>query len=104
SYADRVLGKLTADPLIDRAAAAIGRYSPEDRPRGVAFAVRQLMDRLSLRGVELSPALLRTLAKEPPEALLREGYDGLERDGPLPALLELFEELISGVRRSADAI
>lgn len=103
-YEDHVLGRIDADRMFERAADALRRYAEKDRPRGLAYVVRQLHERLGLGGVEVPPAAVRGLLSTPADQLHAEGYESLSRDGPLPLLLQQIEELIRAFRRLADVL
>jgi hypothetical protein len=102
TYEDLVLGKVYADRTLERAADALRRYQGRERDRGLAFVVNQMRERAGFAGVNLSPAVLRGLRREPPDRLLAEGWHLLQRDGPSVLLVRLYEELIAAARRTAD--
>lgn len=104
SYEDHVLGKLYSDWTFERAGDALKKYKDKDRVRGVAYVVNQLRERTGLPGVTLPPAVIRALQTVNPDEVLRAGWDGLERDGPLPLLVELYEALVAAGRRMAEAL
>ncbi len=104
NYEDHLLGKVYADWTFERAADALRRYPEADRPRGVAFVVRQLRERGRLGGVELSPAVVRGLLAQPPDQVLTAGYDSLAADGPMPLLVAHYEWLVSVARRMAEVL
>ncbi len=104
TYEDHVVGKVYADRTFERASDALRRYPEKDRGRGLAFVVRQFRERAGIGGVELSPAVLRTMLTARPEDLLTEGYESFTRDGPHPYLVRQYEELISAVRRVAEVL
>jgi len=104
SYEDHVLGKLYADWLFERAGDALRRYADKDRPRGLAYIIRQIRERGGLGGVLLSPAILRGMLGEDGEKLLRQGRDDLQREGPLPLLVSQYHELIAAARRMAEVL
>jgi hypothetical protein len=101
AYEDHVLGKLYADTSFERAGDAVRRYQGRDRTRGLAFLVNQLMRRANLSGVHFSPAILKALRTRTPEEVLAAGWDSLNQLGPLPVLVELYEELTTKVRSVA---
>ncbi len=101
TYEDHVLGKLYADTSFERAGDAVRRQPGRDRTRGLAFLVNQLMRRANLSGVHFSPAILKGLRTRAPEEVLAAGWDSLNQWGPLPLLVELYEELTTKVRSVA---
>jgi hypothetical protein len=54
--------------------------------------------------VQLNPAVLKTLLREPPEHVLQEGWNILLREGILPLLVEAYESLIAAGRRMAEML
>lgn len=104
NYEDHLLGKINADWTFERAADALRRYAEKDRPRGIAFVVRQLRERGKLGGVELSPAVIRGLLAMQPDQVLAAGYDSLAADGPMPLLVKQYEALVSAARRMAEVL
>ncbi|QEL17361.1 hypothetical protein [Limnoglobus roseus] len=104
NYEDHVLGKVYADWTFERAADALRRYEGKDRARGLAFVVKQFRERAGVGGVDLSPAIVRTMLSTKPDDLLSEGYESFTRDGPHPFLVRQYEELISAVRRMAEVL
>ncbi len=104
NYLHHVLGKFYADPAFERAGHALARYAPADRPRGLAFLLRQFRERAGLGGVEFSNAVIRSLRQMNPNDLLAEGAASLAQDGPLPLLKSQIEELVSAVRRLPDVL
>lgn len=104
TYEDHVLGKLYADWTFERASDALRRYDPKDRPRGLAYVVRQIRDRGGIGGAELSPAVIRGLLSSNPEDVLTQAWDGLMRDGPMPLLVGQYEGLVAAARRMAEVL
>lgn len=104
TYEDHLLGKLYSDWLFERASDALRRYAEKDRPRGLAYVIRQFRERGGIGGVELSPAVIRGLLSSNPEELLVQAWDGLMRTGPLSLLVEQYEELASASRRMAEVL
>ena len=104
SYEDHVLGKLYADWLFERAGDALRRYTDKERPRGLAYIVRQIRERGGLGGVELSPAVIRGLLSVNSEKLLAEARDDLQTHGPLPLLVTQYQELVAAARRMAEVL
>jgi hypothetical protein len=103
-YEDHLLGKLYADWTFERASDALRRYKDRDRVKGLAYVVRQFRGRAKLGGVDLSPAVIRTLLAANPEELLAQGYESFERAGPLPLLMQQYEELVRAARRTAEVL
>jgi hypothetical protein len=104
AYEDQVLGKAYADPTFERAGDALRRYQGRDRARGLAFVVNQFRERAGFGGVHLSPGVIKGLQREPPERLLAEAEESLARVGPLPLLLDLYEDLTRRVRRLQEVL
>ena len=98
TYEDYAIGKLLADSSFERAGNALRHYQGHDRVRGLAFLLTQLRQRATLGGVLLSPAILKSLRERPAAENLAEGWESLDRDGPLELLSALYEELIVQVR------
>lgn len=122
-YEDFVLGKLDTDRSFDRAVDALCRYSDRrDRAKALAFFFRQLGQRAGSRGVLLSPAVIRNLARLDPEEILENAETNLIENGPLglddvapesleksnedqPTLLEfLYRDLVKQVRGMGDVL
>lgn len=103
-YEDYMLGKLFGDPSWERAANALRPCPGRERARGLAFVLQQFQARAGITVVQLNPAVLKTLLREPPEQLLRDGWNSLLRDGILPLLVEMYESLIAAARRLADLL
>ncbi len=125
TYEDHVLGKIYADWTFERASDALKRITAEPRPGaesldereaprrieerrslGLAYLIKQFRERGEVNGVELSPAVIRGLldAREKPEDLLRLGWESLHQHGPLPFLIELYEQLIAAARRLPEVL
>ena len=104
AYEDHVLGRLDADPTVARAADALGRYKGRDRARGLAFVVERLRQRARFGGVLLNPAAIKALIEAEPEAVLAEGWESLERDGPMPILRDASAGLVAAAREMAEAL
>ena len=104
AYEDHVLGRLDADRTIARAADALARYEGRDRSRGLAFVLDRLRRRAKFGGVLLNPAAIKGLIEAEPEGVLAEGWESLERDGPMPVLRELTDGLVAAARDMAEAL
>ena len=104
TYEDHVLSKLYVDWTFNRAADALRRYEGRDQLRGLAFLLTRLCERMSIGGVELSPAVIKTALEMPPEQALREGWDSQIREGPQPLLLQLYGSLPGAARRVAEVL
>jgi hypothetical protein len=98
TYEDQVLGKLYADGSFERAADAVRRFRGRDRARGLAFLLQQFRLRAGLEGFVLNPAVIKSVLEVPAEEILARGWESLGRDGLLPILPTLYEELIVAVR------
>ncbi len=104
SYEDHILGKLYADWTFERASDALRRYNAADRRRGLAYIINQIRERAGFPGILLPPAVIRTQLNSPPDEVLRTGWDILERDGPLPLLIEMYTALCAAGRRTAELL
>ncbi len=108
TYEDHVLGKLYSDWTFERASDALRRYQgpdqKRDRSRGLAYILKQIRERGQLLGVELSPALIRTLLEGSAEDHLVRGWEWLNKDGPMPSLLQMYQALIDAARRMAEVL
>jgi hypothetical protein len=103
TYDDHVLGKLYADWTFERAGDALKRIEAAKQPLGLAYMVRQIRERAGLGGVELSPGVIRgLLTNAKPEENLRRGWELLNQQGPLPLLVELYEQIVGAARRTAE--
>ena len=99
TYEDFVLGKITADWSIERAADALRRYPPDDRPRGLGYSIRQIRDRAGLGGAELSPAVIRGLMAMTFDDVMQVGRTSFAESAPHPLILEHYAEMTSAFRR-----
>ena len=104
SYEDHVLGKLDSDILFDRASDGLRRYEGPDRAKGLAYLVNQMTGRLGVGGVDLSPAVIRGLLTMNPAELLKQGYESLETDGPMPLLVEQYEAWVKYSRQFGELL
>jgi hypothetical protein len=104
AYEDHVLGKVFADASFERAADALRRYQGRDQARALAFVVGQMRERLGFGGVHLSPAVLKSLLREPPEQVLAAGTASLGQAGLMPLLADQYQHLIAAMRRAAELL
>ncbi len=103
TYDDHVLGKLYADWTFERASDALKRIDVQKQPVGLAYIVKQIRERGDFGGVELSPGIVRgLLTGAKPEENLRLGWESLNQLGPMPLLVELYEQIIAAARRMAE--
>ena len=102
AYDDYVLGKLATDWSFERATAALRRYTERDRPRGLAYLIQQFRLGGKLGGIELSPAVLRSMLGQNPQEILDAGYESLSRNGPMPLIVSQYEDLVKAARRMAE--
>jgi len=103
-YEDHVLGKIYADHFFERASDALKRIEPEKRGIGLAYIIKQIRERGGIRGVEFSPGIIRGLLETKADELLGRGFDMLNRDGPMPLIIELYKEIIAAAQRMADVL
>ena len=104
TYEDYVLGKLFGDQAFERAGDALRHYKGRDRARGLAFVVNQFRERADFVGIYFSPALLKTLLKEKPDQLLKEGRASLDEDGPMDVMVEAYESLVAAARNVGEIL
>ena len=104
SYEDHLLGKVYSDWTFERATDALRRYTGRDQAKGLAYVIKQIRERGNIGGVELSPAIIRGLLTISADELLAEGYEQLQRDGPMPLLTRQYEALVSAARRMAEVL
>ncbi len=104
SYEDHLLGKIYSDWTFERATDALRRYMGRDQAKGLAYVIKQIRERGNIGGVELSPAIIRGLLTISADELLAEGYEQLQRDGPMPLLTRQYEALVSAARRMAEVL
>jgi hypothetical protein len=104
TYEDHVLGKLYADWTFSRASDALRRYKGRDQARGLAFLVKQFVERSGFQGVRLSPGVLKSVLEMPPEEAHTKGWESLSRDGLHEALVPQYEMLIDAARRTAEVL
>jgi hypothetical protein len=104
AYEDYVVGKLSADSSFERAGGALRHYNRRERVLGLSFLLKQMRERAGFGGVLLSPAVLKKLRERPGEELLALGWEAFEQHGPLPLLLELYEELVVAMRNSSELL
>jgi hypothetical protein len=104
TYEDHVLGKLYTDSSFERGSDAVRRFEGRDRTRGLAFLIRQLMSRAEVGGILFSPAILKMLRTRPEDEILSAGLESLQQIGPMPILVEFYEELTRNVRNLASVL
>ncbi|MBA4063169.1 MAG: hypothetical protein C0501_05545 [Isosphaera sp.] len=104
TYEDHVLGKLYADWVFERAGDALKKYHGKDQVKGVAYVVNQIRERAGLGGVLLPPAVIRGLLTGNPDEVLAAGWEALERDGPSPLQLRMYEGLVAAARRTGEVL
>ncbi len=104
NYEDHVLGKVYADWSFERATDAIRRFTGRDRAKGIAYVIKQIRERGRIGGIELSPAVIRGLLTLSGDEVLNQGYELLERDGPMLLLVKQYELLMSAARRMAELL
>lgn len=99
-YEDYVLGKLYADLSFERAADALHRYTPEERPAGIAYLIERVCARTDFHGVLLNPAVIRSLQVQ--DAAAQTTWQPTEAS-ELPQLLhEQSELLVERIRNTGD--
>jgi hypothetical protein len=103
-YEDHVLGKLYTDGSFERAGDALRRYQGRARIRGLAFVISQSRQRAGFGGVHLSPAVVKSVLAQPRGQVLPQGWEALSAQGPLPILLDLYEELALAVRNTGNVL
>jgi hypothetical protein len=103
-YEDHVLGRIDADWAFCRAADALRRYHGRDRAKGLVYLFNQFRLRCRFPGVEFSPAVLTSIAETPSAQVLSQGWDSLQKQGPLPLLVELYEALVKAVRGTTELL
>jgi vWA domain found in the FtsH ternary systems/N-terminal helical region fused to the FtsH ternary system vWA domain len=99
-----VLGKLDSDPTLGRASDALARYRGRDFERGLAFVIERTRSRSRAGGVLINPVALKPDLGRSAEQILEDGWESLERDGPMPILLDLYGEWIKSFRDLAEAL
>jgi len=104
AYEDHVLGKLFADSAFERAADALRSYPIADRAKGLAFLVNQMRPHVGFGGLLLSPALLKSLRTIDADQLLTEGWQSIEQSGPMPLLMNHYEQLVGAFRGTASTV
>lgn len=98
AYDDFVLAKLGMDRLLERAGEAIQNLPIDDRPRGIAYLLKEIRGRLDLPAVELSPGVVRGLLDRSAEELAAWA-------GELsPLTLSLLRGTAAAFRNAADVL
>ncbi|MEK6236686.1 MAG: hypothetical protein N2C14_18415, partial [Planctomycetales bacterium] len=104
TYEDYVLGKLYADWSFERACDAICQYKTDrDRKRALSFLLSRFQERAGFSLVRVPPSVMKTALKNP-AALLERGARSLAEQGRLPLMDELYQEIVSTVRFTAEAL
>ncbi len=106
-YEDQVLGKLYVDSSFERGVDGLARFpAARDRAKGLAFILRQITRRAGFAGVLLSPAVIKELLRRTPGDVLRqtEEVPGDDTEPEQQQIVELYRELIGGVRNLGDVI
>jgi len=103
-WEDALLGKLYADRTFERAGDALRGYRGRDRARGLAYVVRQFMERGGIGGVDLPPGVIRELLGLSPDEVLRRGWESLSNDGPMPLVIEQMQAIVAAARRMAEVL
>jgi hypothetical protein len=104
TYEDHVLGKIYADRTFARASDALRQYQGRDRARGLAYLMGQFRDRAQFPGVEFSPGIIKNALDGDPAEVLAHGWESFQREGPLPLLQEMYEDIIKAARRMAEML
>ncbi|MCE9532702.1 MAG: hypothetical protein K8T89_16520 [Planctomycetes bacterium] len=106
SYEDHVLGKLCADGSFLRACDALKRIEADKQPLGLAYLIKQYRERGEFGGVEMSPGVIRGLIDRvnSPEELLHRGWESLQQSGPMPLLIEHYEQIVAATRRLPEVL
>ena len=103
-YEDYVLGKLYADASFERGADGLAKYSnPDDRAKGLAFLVSQMMTRAEFPGVKISIGDLRHMLNKQADELLAEGWQSLNEQ-PLDLVSEVYQQLTLAIRQTGDVL
>jgi hypothetical protein len=105
NYEDHVLGKIYGDWSFERAKDALKLYTPgREQTRGLAFVVNQFRQRMQIDGVEMSPAVIRSMLEAAAEETLRRGRESLQNDGLMPLLEQSYESMVAAARRTAETL
>src|ERR1019366_3412564 len=104
TYEDYVLGKFFADSAFERASDAVRQYQGRDRVKGLAFVLNQMRERAGFSGVLLSPGTIKSLRDLNADDVLTQGWESLEQDGPMPLLVNMYEQLVSEIRTTASVL
>jgi hypothetical protein len=99
AYEDRLLTRLPLDPAFDRAASAIARYPDGERPKAIAFLLKQLAAHLELGGAHLSLEALRRLQARIKQADLSQILGEYQYDHMSQFMSELYTDMIQSLRR-----
>ncbi|MBA2225613.1 MAG: hypothetical protein WHU94_11735 [Thermogemmata sp.] len=99
AYEDRLLARLPLDPAFDRAASAIARYPEAERPKAIAFLLKQLAAHLELGGAHLSLEAIRRLQARVEQMDLSQILGEYQYDHMSQLMSELYTDLIQSLRR-----
>ncbi len=99
AYEDRLLARLPLDPAFDRAAWAIARYSEAERPKAIAFLLKQLAAHVKLGGAYLSLEILRRLQARMKQQSISQMLEVYQCDNMSTFMSELYKDLIQSLRR-----
>jgi hypothetical protein len=99
AYEDRLLARIPLDPPWDRAAAAVARYSAAERPKAIAFLLKQLAAHLQLGGAYLSLEALRRLQAATKQMTVSQMLDQYQFDEMSQIMRDLYTDLIQSLRR-----
>jgi hypothetical protein len=99
AYEDYFLSRLFADPKIERALQALGRYRGRDWSRAAAFLVTQIRHHLDVGGYEINPALLKVSQETGLDELLAEGRTLLD-----DSTADAYAAIVASSRVAADLL
>ncbi|MCS7269544.1 MAG: hypothetical protein NZ703_00530 [Gemmataceae bacterium] len=99
AYDDRLLTRLSLDPAFEQAAAALARYHTSERPRALAFLLKQLARHLHLGGATLSLEVLRSLLQRSQQMPLHQFGPTPPPTDMSPFLQQLYTDMLQTVRR-----
>ena len=99
AYEDRFLARIPLDRAFDRAIAAIARYTAAERPKAIAFLLKQLAAHLQLGGAYLSLETIRRLQTMTKQMTLSQIFDQYPFDAMSQIMRDLYADLIQSLRR-----